>query len=109
LVAGRNGAPATPGRTPEVAGKSAEEGSAADGARKVRPSAPFFLPERNWTASGSVRYLAVQQEGNPPGTTSVYAVVGQTYANNKSTSLGSDVVRLTADLQQLNGTWKTPM
>jgi hypothetical protein len=56
-----------------------------------------------------VRYLAVQQEGNPPGTTSVYAVVGQTYANNKSTSLGSDVVRLTADLQQLNGTWKTPM
>jgi len=53
-----------------------------------------------------VRYLAVQQEGNPPGTASVYAVIDQTYANNKSTSLGSDVVRLTADLQRLNGTWK---
>ncbi len=58
------------------------------------------------SSRGSVRYLAVQQEGNPPGTASVYAVVDQTYANNKSTSLGSDVVRLTADLQQLNGTWK---
>ena len=61
------------------------------------------------SSRGSVRYLAVQQDGNPPGTASVYAVVDQTYANNKSTSLGSDVVRLTADLQQLNGTWKTPM
>lgn len=58
------------------------------------------------SSRGSVRYLAVQQEGNPPGTASVYAVVDQTYANNKSTSLGSDVVRLTADLQQVNGTWK---
>ena len=58
------------------------------------------------SSRGSVRYLAVQQEGNPAGTASVYAVVDQTYANNKSTSLGSDVVRLTADLQQLNGTWK---
>ena len=58
------------------------------------------------SSRGSVRYLAVQQEGNPAGTASIYAVVDQTYANNKSTSLGSDVVRLTADLQQVNGTWK---
>ena len=59
------------------------------------------------SSRGSVRYLAVQQEGNPPGTASIYAVVDQTYANNKSTSLGSDVVRLTADLQQVSGgTWK---
>ena len=58
------------------------------------------------SSRGSVRYLAVQQEGNPPGTASIYAVVDQTYANNKSTSLGSDVVRLTADLKQVNGTWK---
>ena len=58
------------------------------------------------SARGSVRFLAVQQEGNPAGTASIYAVVDQTYANNKSTSLGSDVVRLTADLQQVNGTWK---
>ncbi len=58
------------------------------------------------SSRGQVRYLAVQQEGNPAGTASIYAVVDQTYANNKSTSLGSDVVRLTADLQQLNGTWK---
>jgi hypothetical protein len=58
------------------------------------------------SSRGQVRYLAVQQEGNPPGTASIYAVVDQTYANNKSTSLGSDVVRLTADLQQVNGAWK---
>jgi len=58
------------------------------------------------SSRGQVRYLAVQQEGNPPGTASIYAVVDQTYANNKSTSLGSDVVRLTADLKQVNGTWK---
>jgi hypothetical protein len=59
------------------------------------------------SSRGSVRYLAVQQEGNPAGTASIYAVVDQTYANNKSTSLGSDVVRLTADLQQVSGgTWK---
>ena len=58
------------------------------------------------SSRGQVRYLAVQQEGNPPGTASIYAVVDQTYANNKSTSLGSDVVRLTVDLKQVNGTWK---
>ncbi|HEX4162335.1 MAG TPA: hypothetical protein VHZ05_07550, partial [Acidimicrobiales bacterium] len=58
------------------------------------------------SSRGQVRYLAVQQEGNPPGTASIYAVVDQTYANNKSTSLGSDVVRLTADLKQVNGAWK---
>ncbi len=58
------------------------------------------------SSRGNIRYLAVQQEGNPAGTASVYAVVDQTYASNKSTSLGSDVVRLTADLKQVNGTWK---
>jgi hypothetical protein len=58
------------------------------------------------SSRGQVRYLAVQQEGNPAGTASIYAVVDQTYANNKSTSLGSDVVRLTADLQQVGGVWK---
>jgi len=58
------------------------------------------------SSRGQVRYLAVQQEGNPAGTASIYAVVDQTYANNKSTSLGSDVVRLTADLKQVDGTWK---
>ncbi|HEY1651338.1 MAG TPA: hypothetical protein VGG09_05600 [Acidimicrobiales bacterium] len=58
------------------------------------------------SSRGSVRYLAVQQEGNPAGTASIYAVIDQTYANNKITSIQSDVVRLTADLQQVNGTWK---
>ncbi len=58
------------------------------------------------SARGNIRYLAVQQEGNPAGTASIYAVIDQTYANNKSTSIGSDVVRLTADLQQVNGVWK---
>ena len=58
------------------------------------------------SSRGSVRYLAVQQEGNPAGTASVYAVVDQTYANNKITSIQSDVVRLVADLQQVGGTWK---
>ncbi len=58
------------------------------------------------SARGNIRYLAVQQEGNPAGTASIYAVIDQTYANNKMTGIGSDVVRLTADLQQVNGTWK---
>ncbi len=58
------------------------------------------------SSRGNIRYLAVQQQGNPPGTASVYAVIDQTYANNKSSSIGSDVVRLTADLQQVNGVWK---
>lgn len=58
------------------------------------------------SSRGSIRYLAVQQEGSPAGTASIYAVIDQTYANNKLTSVQSDVVRLTADLQQVNGNWK---
>jgi hypothetical protein len=58
------------------------------------------------SSRGNVRYLAVQQEGDPAGTASIYAVIDQTYANNKLTSVQSDVVRLTADLQKVNGVWK---
>jgi hypothetical protein len=58
------------------------------------------------SARGNIRLLAVQQEGNPAGTASIYAVIDQTYANNKMTGIGSDVVRLTADLAQVNGAWK---
>ena len=32
---------------------------------------------------GQIRYLEVQSEGNPPGTASIYAVIDQTYVNNK--------------------------
>jgi predicted lipid-binding transport protein (Tim44 family) len=58
------------------------------------------------TSRGSVRYLEVEQEGNPPGTAQVYAVIDQLYANNKINTPQSDVVRLIADLQQVNGAWK---
>lgn len=58
------------------------------------------------SSRGSVRYLAVQSQDLAAGKASIYAVVDQTYANNKSTSLGSDVVRLTADLLRVDGTWK---
>ena len=40
------------------------------------------------------------------GTASVYAVVDQTYVNNKITSPQADVVRLVVDLKQVNGVWK---
>jgi hypothetical protein len=58
------------------------------------------------SSRGQIRYLEVQKQDTSAGTASIYAVVDQTYANNKSTSLGSDVVRLTADLKQVNGVWK---
>ena len=58
------------------------------------------------SSRGSVRYLEVEQEGSPPGTAQVYAVVDQFYANNKISTPQSDVVRLIADLQQVNGVWK---
>jgi hypothetical protein len=55
---------------------------------------------------GQIRYLEVQSEGNPPGTASIYAVIDQTYVNNKISTPQSDVVRLIADLQQVGGVWK---
>ena len=55
---------------------------------------------------GQIRYLAVQSENQGAGTASVYAVVDQTYVNNKITSPQADVVRLVADLKLVNGVWK---
>ena len=55
---------------------------------------------------GQIRYLAVQSENEGAGTASVYAVVDQTYVNNKITTPQADVVRLIADLKQVNGVWK---
>jgi hypothetical protein len=56
------------------------------------------------SSRGSIRYLEVEHQG--AGTAQIYAVVDQTYANNKISSVQSDVVRLLADLQQVNGVWK---
>jgi hypothetical protein len=55
---------------------------------------------------GQIRYLAIQSENQGAGTASVYAVVDQTYVNNKITSPQADVVRLVANLKQVNGVWK---
>jgi hypothetical protein len=55
---------------------------------------------------GQIRYLEVQQENQAAGTASIYAVVDQTYVNNKISTPQADVVRLTADLQQAGGVWK---
>jgi hypothetical protein len=55
---------------------------------------------------GQIRYVAVQSEDRAAGTASVYAVVDQTYVNNKITTPQADVVRLIADLKQVNGVWK---
>jgi len=55
---------------------------------------------------GQIRYVAVQSENQGAGTASVYAVVDQTYVNNKITTPQADVVRLVADLKQVNGVWK---
>ncbi|MFZ0250347.1 MAG: hypothetical protein WAL61_10410 [Acidimicrobiales bacterium] len=55
---------------------------------------------------GQIRYVAVQSENQVAGTASVYAVVDQTYVNNKITSPQADVVRLIADLKRVNGVWK---
>lgn len=48
----------------------------------------------------------VQSENRGAGTASVYAVVDQTYVNDKITTPQADVVRLIADLQQVGGVWK---
>jgi hypothetical protein len=55
---------------------------------------------------GQIRYVAIQSENQGAGMASVYAVVDQTYVNNKITSPQADVVRLVADLKQVNGVWK---
>ncbi len=55
---------------------------------------------------GQIRYLAVQAENEGAGTSSVYAVVDQTYVNNKISTPQADVVRLIADLKQVNDVWK---
>jgi len=55
---------------------------------------------------GQIRYLEVQKDDPGAGTASIYAVIDQTYVNNKISTPQSDVVRLTADLQQVNGAWK---
>ena len=64
------------------------------------------LEEALAESRGQIRYLAVQSENQGAGTASVYAVVDQTYVNNKITSPEADVVRLVADLKQVNGVWK---
>ncbi len=55
---------------------------------------------------GEIRLVEVQSENQGAGTASVYAVVDQTYVNNKITSPQADVVRLVADLQRVGGVWK---
>ena len=55
---------------------------------------------------GQIRNLDVQSYDPAAGTASIYAVIDQTYVNNKISTPQSDVVRLTADLKQVNGTWK---
>jgi hypothetical protein len=55
---------------------------------------------------GQVRALEVQSEDQAAGTASIYAVVDQTYVNDKIDTPQADVVRLTADLQQVGGVWK---
>jgi hypothetical protein len=64
------------------------------------------LEEALAESRGQIRYLAVQSENQGAGTASVYAVVDQTYVNNKITSPQADVVRLVADLEQVGGVWK---
>lgn len=64
------------------------------------------LEEALAESRGQIRYLAIQSQNQGAGTASVYAVVDQTYVNNKITSPQADVVRLVADLKQVNGVWK---
>jgi hypothetical protein len=64
------------------------------------------LQEALAESRGQIRYLAIQSENQGAGTASVYAVVDQTYVNNKITSPQADVVRLVANLKQVNGVWK---
>jgi hypothetical protein len=53
---------------------------------------------------GQIRALYVQSE--TATTATVYAVVDQTYVNNKFSSPQADVVRLVVDLQLVGSTWK---
>ena len=53
-----------------------------------------------------VRALDAQSENQAAGKASIHAVVDQTYVNDKINTPQADVVRLTADLQQVNGVWK---
>jgi hypothetical protein len=53
---------------------------------------------------GQIRALYVQSE--TATTATVYAVVDQTYVNNKFNSPQADVVRLVVDLQLVGSTWK---
>jgi hypothetical protein len=55
---------------------------------------------------GQIRALYVESENQAAGTASIYAVVDQTYVNNKITTPQADVVRLVISLQNLSGTWK---
>jgi hypothetical protein len=55
---------------------------------------------------GQIRFNEVQSENQAAGTASVYAVVDQTYVNNKITTPQADVFRLIADLKKVNGVWK---
>ena len=50
--------------------------------------------------------LEVQSENQAAGTASIYAVVDQTYVNDKIATPQADVVRLVADLQRVGGVWK---
>jgi hypothetical protein len=53
---------------------------------------------------GQIRALYVQSE--TPTTATVYAVIDQTYVNNKITTPQADVVRLVVNLENVGGTWK---
>ena len=55
---------------------------------------------------GQIRALDVQNQNQGTGTASIYAVVDQTYVNNKITTPQADVIRLTADLQRVDGAWR---
>jgi hypothetical protein len=55
---------------------------------------------------GQIRALYVESENGTQTSASIYAVIDQTYVNNKFPSPQSDVVRLTADLRKVNGVWK---
>jgi hypothetical protein len=50
--------------------------------------------------------LGFPRENQAAGTASIYAVVDQTYVNNKIAAPQADVVRLVADLQQVGGAWR---
>ena len=53
---------------------------------------------------GQIRALYVQSE--TPTAAAVYAVVDQTYVNDKIPTPQADVVRLVVNLQDVGGTWK---